>query len=29
MNYSFGAPRTMQHGKTTVINAWDKYLLEI
>ena len=29
MNYSYGAPRTMQHGDTTVINAWGKYLLEI
>jgi len=29
MNYSFGAPRTMQHGETQVINAWEKYLLEI
>ena len=29
MNYSYGAPRTMQHGDTTVINAWGKYLLEL
>ena len=29
MNYSYGAPRTMKHGDTTVINAWGKYLLEI
>lgn len=29
MNYSFGAPRTMRHGETTVINAWEKYILEI
>ena len=29
MNYSYGAPRTMQHGGTTVVNAWSKYLLEI
>ena len=29
MNYSYGAPRTMQHGATEVINAWGKYLLEI
>ena len=29
MNYSYGSPRTMQHGGTTVINAWEKYILEI
>ncbi|MBQ7473817.1 MAG: metallophosphoesterase family protein [Oscillospiraceae bacterium] len=29
MNYSYGADRTLQHGDTTVINAWGKYLLEI
>ena len=29
MNYSYGSSRTMQHGDTTVINAWEKYILEI
>ncbi|MBR3185641.1 MAG: metallophosphoesterase family protein [Oscillospiraceae bacterium] len=29
MNYSYGSSRTMQHGGTTVINAWEKYILEI
>ena len=29
MNYSFGAPRILQHGETEVINAWGRYLLEI
>jgi hypothetical protein len=29
MNYGHDIPRTLQHGETTVINAWGKYLLEI
>lgn len=29
MNYGHDVPRTMQHGDTTVINAWNKYILEI
>ena len=29
LNYCFGIPRTTQHGETTVVNAWGKYLLEI
>ena len=29
MNYSYGAPRTMQRAQTLVVNAWDKYLIEI
>lgn len=29
LNYGLGVKRTMQHGRTTVINAWEKYLLEI
>lgn len=29
MNYSHDAPRILQHGDTTVINAWGKYILEI
>lgn len=29
MNYGHDVVRTMQHGETTVINAWNKYILEI
>ena len=29
MNYGSNIPRTLQCGETTVINAWDKYILEI
>ena len=29
MNYGSNIPRTLQRGETTVINAWDKYILEI
>lgn len=29
MNYGHDVPRTLQHGETTVINAWNKYILEL
>ena len=29
MNYARNIPRRIQHGKTTVINAWERYELEI
>ena len=29
MNYGSDIPRTLQRGGTTIINAWDKYILEI
>ena len=29
MNYGRDVPRLMQHGETTVINAWDRYILDI
>ena len=29
MNYARNIPRRIQHGKTTIINAWERYELEI
>lgn len=29
MNYGRDVPRLMQHGETMVINAWDRYILDI
>ena len=29
MNYGYQIPRVQQHGETTVINAYEKYMLEI
>jgi len=29
MNYGSNVPRTIVRGETTVINAWDKYILEL
>ena len=29
MNYARNIPRRLQHGKTTIINAWERYELEI
>ena len=29
LNYGHDIPRTLQHGETTVINAWGKYILEL
>ena len=29
MNYGHDVSRIMPHGDTTVINAWNKYILEI